>query len=118
MVSPKPAAEPAELNPPQSWDEKLPDEVDVDVALYDWLFALEGVGGAAGRENGGGGEDVYSHCWHSRFEKLQVAADSSAKGGKKSAPLQEVMVSDGTVEEPMLVAVVVLYPSWVKEVLQ
>lgn len=93
VVNSKPAAGLGEGNPLRPWDEKLPEEVDVDVALYDWLFALEGVGGTAGRA---GGEGAYSHCWHSRFEKLQLGADSSSKsgeGGRKSAPLQEVMVS-------------------------
>ncbi len=92
MQAPKPAVSAksapllAEPGPPQAWDERLPDEVDVDVSLQDWLFALEGVGTPGGRQ----GE--YSHCWHSRFDKLQVGADSSSKG-EKNTPLQEVMVS-------------------------
>lgn len=56
-----------------------PDDVDVSVALKNWLFALEGEHEMAERWWFNNHEDVgrEEKCWHISFQNLQVKAKSS-----------------------------------------
>ena len=70
----------------------VPDEMDLDIQLVDWLFALEGATGvqaevAAGHREG--------HSWHTTFRMLRFLAKSNAPHGRGTggSPIQDVTVS-------------------------
>ncbi|XP_024515428.1 uncharacterized protein LOC112340731 [Selaginella moellendorffii] len=70
----------ASSNDDHSWELKRPDNVEIDIQLIDWLFALQGVENIAD-------EDA---CWHSTFKCLRAKGDHSTSTEER--PPQRITV--------------------------
>lgn len=88
----------------EGWEMGKPDEIDIDVQLQDWLFALEGSEGVADYARADSSLAREQKCWHSTFRCLRVIAlGRKAKPGdvivlkpssnNSSSPVQEITVS-------------------------
>eukprot|EP00250_Pteridium_aquilinum_P021537 c25158_g2_i1 orf=3038-6676(+) len=79
----------------EQWELGVPDEMDINVQLRDWVFALE-----ADLE---GSEDAYSRrerCWHSAFQCLKITAqggqedlDENKTSVLSKHPVQRIVVA-------------------------
>lgn len=87
-----------------SWDVGLPDDIELEIQLLDWLFALEGADGVAEPEGVSIKQDLQGsredRCWHSTFRCLSLKAKGTkeagdlafSKHGTKSSPVQSLIV--------------------------
>lgn len=86
------------------WEMGKPDEIDVDLQLHDWLFALEGSEGVADCGRGDSAVSREQKCWHSTFRCLRVIVTgrknisddhSVLKQPASPSPVQEITVRRG-----------------------
>ncbi|KAG0586203.1 hypothetical protein KC19_2G072000 [Ceratodon purpureus] len=87
-----------------TWDVGLPDDIEFEIHLLDWLFALEGAEGVSGPEGTPGGQGSHSfredRCWHSTFRCLSLKAQGTkeagiqiaARHGTRSSPVQSLVM--------------------------
>lgn len=88
-----------------TWDVGLPDDIEFEIHLLDWLFALEGAESVSEPEGTPGGQASHSfredRCWHSTFRCLSLKAQGTkeagnqiaARHGTRSSPVQSLVVS-------------------------
>lgn len=88
-----------------TWDVGLPDNIEFEVHLLDWLFALEGADGVSEPERTPVHRGPHSfredRCWHTTFRCLSLKAHGTkeagnqraAKQGTRSSPVQSLVVS-------------------------
>ena len=88
-----------------TWEVGLPDDIEFEIHLLDWLFALEGADSVSEPEGPPGRHGPYSsredRCWHSTFRCLSLKAlgtkeagnQLAARHGTKSSPVQSLVVS-------------------------
>ena len=82
----------------------MPDDIELEIQLLDWLFALEGADGVAEPEGVSIKQDLQGsredRCWHSTFRCLSLKAKGTkeagdlalSKHGTKSSPVQSLIV--------------------------
>lgn len=87
-----------------TWDSRLPDDIEFEIHLLDWLFALEGANGVFEPEETFITQSSHSfredRCWHSTFRCLSLKAQGTKEGGnliaarhgKKSSPVQSLVL--------------------------
>jgi hypothetical protein len=96
----------AEKGAPDSkaWEVGIPDDIELELQLLDWLFVLEGAGCVAEaastpltKNHFGSRED---RCWHSTFRCLSVKVQGTKESrsllemhGSMPSPVQSVIVS-------------------------
>ncbi|CAM6117474.1 unnamed protein product [Calypogeia fissa] len=86
----------------QGWEMGKPDEIDVDLQLQDWLFALEGSEGVADCARADSTVSREQKCWHSTFRCLRVIASGRKTKSEdlvvfkipsiSASPVQEITV--------------------------
>lgn len=77
------------------WELGIPDAIEINIHLKDWVFALEA--------DLGGVEDAYSRrerCWHAAFQCLSVTAqggqedlDGNKANGRLKPPVKNIVVA-------------------------
>lgn len=95
-----------------TWDSRLPDDIEFEIHLLDWLFALEGANGVFEPEETFITQSSHSfredRCWHSTFRCLSLKAQGTKEGGnliaarhgKKSSPVQSLVVCNSSLVFP------------------
>eukprot|EP00850_Spirogloea_muscicola_P019215 SM000186S04133 [mRNA] locus=s186:152262:159568:+ [translate_table: standard] len=91
-------SEPVELEEGEeaNWKVSMPNEMDLDLQLLDWLFAIEGAQlGVSGVQGGVADTEVEreAQCWHSQFRRVRILAKKAAATPTTAAPLQALKVS-------------------------
>lgn len=88
-----------------TWDVGLPDDIEFEIHLLDWLFALEGADNVCEPERTPVSHGLHSFrgdkCWHSTFRCLSLKAQGTkdasnqiaARNGTRSSPVQSLVVS-------------------------
>jgi hypothetical protein len=88
----------------KAWEVGIPDDIELELQLLDWLFVLEGAGCVAEtastpltKNHFGSRED---RCWHSTFRCLSVKVQGTKESrsllemhGSTPSPVQSVIVS-------------------------
>ena len=88
-----------------TWDVGLPDDIEFEIHLLDWLFALEGADSVSEPARTPLSHGLHSfredRCWHSTFRCLSLKAQGTkeagnqraARQGTRSSPVQSLVVS-------------------------
>eukprot|EP00850_Spirogloea_muscicola_P005400 SM000024S07862 [mRNA] locus=s24:978272:985570:+ [translate_table: standard] len=96
-IIPTAVSEPGELEEGEAnWKVSLPNEMDLDLQLLDWLFAIEGaLLGVSGVQGGVADTEIEreAQCWHSQFRRVHILAKKAAATPTTAAPLQALKVS-------------------------
>eukprot|EP00850_Spirogloea_muscicola_P001672 SM000006S19437 [mRNA] locus=s6:755889:763182:+ [translate_table: standard] len=97
-IIPTAVSEPAELEEGEeaNWKVNMPNEMDLDLQLLDWLFAIEGAQlGVSGVQGGVADTEIEreAQCWHSQFRRVRILAKKAAATPTTAAPLQALKVS-------------------------